>query len=192
MVLGCSGDPKVKRVEPDAQIDLSGRWNANDFQIISNSLIRACLESPRVDQFVQQYGSSHNGMLPACLVNNFSNDTSEHIDTTMLSEALKVDIINSGKLDFVAAGDTVTAIREERQDQQAFASEDTASALANEVGAALMLTGRLMYIGDQAGNTQDRYYIAVAELTDIERRVIIWSGRSEEIRKLVRRASISL
>ena len=188
-LFGCSGNPKVTRVDPSAQVDLSGRWNANDFQIVSQSLIKACLESPRVDQFIQQYKSQHNGDLPACLVDNFSNDTAEHIDTSMLSEEIKIAVINSGKMDFVAAGDVLTAIRNERQDQQSYATEDTAAALANEVGAALMLTGKLMYIGDRAGNTQDRYYVASAEMTDISRRLIIWSGKSDEIRKVVKQAN---
>ena len=186
---GCSGTPKVTRVDPDAQIDLSGRWNANDFKIISSSLIKSCLDSPRVNQFIQQYGSQRNGMLPACLVDRFANDTAEHIDTTMLSEELKTAIINSGKMDFVAGGDTLAAIRNERQDQQSNASEETAAALGNETGAALLLTGRLMYIGDRAGNKTDRYYVANAELTDIERRVIIWSGKSDEIRKVIQQAN---
>ena len=189
MFSACTGNPNVKRVDPDAQIDLSGRWNVTDFRIVSSSLIKSCLDSPRVSQFIQQYSSAHNGMLPACLVDRFANDTAEHIDTSMLSEELKTAIINSGKMDFVAGGDTLAAIRNERQEQQSFASEATAAALANETGAALMLTGRLMYMGDRAGNISDRYYVANAELTDIERRVIIWSGKSDEIRKVVRQAN---
>jgi len=188
-ILSCSGNPQVKRVNPNAQVDLSGRWNVNDYKIVSSSLIKSCLESQRVNQFIQQYSSQHGGMLPACLVLRFANDTAEHIDATMLSDELKMAIINSGKMDFVAGGDTLAAIRNERQDQQAFASEDTAVALANETGAALMLTGRLMYIGDRAGNVSDRYYVANAELTDVERRVIIWSGKSDEIRKVVRQSN---
>jgi len=189
LFFGCYSSSNVRRVNPDAQIDLSGRWNVTDYKIVSGSLINSCLESPRVNQFIQQYSSQHNGMLPACLVDRFANDTPEHIDTNMLAEELKSAIINSGKMDFVAAGDTLSAIRNERQDQQTFASEETTSAMANETGAALLLTGRLMYIGDRAGDLTDRYYVANAELTDIERRVIIWSGKSDEIRKVVRQSN---
>lgn len=188
---GCA-TTSVQRVDSKSNVDLSGRWNANDFQIVSESLINSCLESQRVDQFIKDYRSSHGGTVPACVVDRFANDTAEHIDTNMLADEIKVAIINSGRMDFVAGGDTRAAIRDERQDQQGFASEETAASLGNETGAALWLRGRLMYIGDRAGNVSDRYYVANAELIDISTARIIWSGKSDEIRKVVRQANVKL
>ena len=128
----CSGMPKVKRVDADTQIDLSGRWNDTDVRIVCESLINDCLASPRVSQFVQQYASQHNGNLPACLVGSFKNESSEHIDTLIISTIMESTIVNSGRLDFVAGGDTRAEIRGERQDQQSNASEATAAALGYE------------------------------------------------------------
>jgi len=185
----CSSNPKVKRVDADSQIDLSGRWNDVDVRTVSNSLINDCLSSPRVSQFIQQYSSQNNGRLPASLVGTFKNDSSEHIDTSILSKAMEIAIVNSGKMDFVAGGDVLTELRTERQDQQGNANEETAAALGNETGAVLLLTGSVKSIVDRAGNRTVRSYFVSAELTNIETRTRLWMGENSEIKKEIRQSN---
>lgn len=180
---------KVTRVDPNSQIDLSGRWNDVDVRMVSNSLINDCLAAPRVSQFIQQYSSQHGGRLPACLVGTFTNDSSEHIDTSIISKAMEMAIVNSGKMDFVAGGDTLAELRAERQDQQGNASEETAAALGNETGAALLLTGSVKSIVDRAGNRTVRSYFVNAELTNVETRARLWMGDNNEIKKDIRQAN---
>jgi len=189
LLTACSSTPKVSRVDADTLVDLSGRWNDTDVRTVSNSLINDCLNSPRVSQFIQQYSSQHKGNLPACLVGTFTNDSSEHIDTSILSKAMEIAIVNSGKMDFVAGGDTLTELRAERQDQQSNASEATAAALANETGAALLLTGSVKSIVDRAGNTTVRSYFVSAEMTNIETRTRLWMGDNNEIKKVIKQSN---
>jgi len=179
----CSSNPKVERVDAATVIDLSGRWNDADARMVSDSLINDCLNSPRVAQFIQQYSSRNNGNLPAALVGSFRNESSEHIDTSIIARAMERAIVNSGKMDFVAGGDTRVEIRTERQDQQSFASEETASALANETGAVLLLTGTINSMVDRAGNRTVRSYFVRAELTNLETNTRIWMGENSEIKK---------
>ena len=187
LILGtCSNMPKVDRVSADTRIDLSGYWNDTDVRLVCESLINDCLASPRVAQFVQQYTSQHGGMMPACLVGTFKNESSEHIDTSIISIIMESTIVNSGKLDFVAGGDTRSEIREERQDQQSNASEATASALGYETGAALLLTGTVRSIVDRAGNITVRSYFVNAEMTSIETNTRLWMGANNEIKKTIR------
>ena len=185
----CSSNPKVDRVDANTLIDLSGRWNDADVRMVSGTLITDCLSAPRVSQFIQQYSSGHNGMLPACLVGAFKNDSSEHIDTSIISKAMEAAIVNSGKMDFVAGGDTLTELRSERQDQQVYSSEETAAALGKETGAALLLTGSVKSIVDRAGNTSVRSYFVSAELTNIETRARLWMGENNEIKKVIRQSN---
>ena len=185
----CSSTPSVDRVGADTQIDLSGRWNDADARMVSTSLINDCLNSPRVGQFIQQYASRNNGNLPACLVGRFENTSSEHIDTSIISKAMEIAIVNSGKMDFVAGGDSRAAIRSERADQQANASEDTAARVANETGAALILTGSVKSIVDRAGNRTVRSYFVSAELTNIETNARLWMGENSEIKKDIRQSN---
>jgi hypothetical protein len=167
---------------------LSGRWNDNDVQIACTDLINSCLNSPRVDQFIKQYAADHNGNIPAVLVGTFKNNSSEHLDTSIISSKMEVAIVNSGKLDFVAGGDTLNDIRNEQEDQQFRATEDTAVSIGAETGAALLLTGSVKAIVDRAGNRSSRTYYVGAELTNIQTRTRLWMGENSEIKKEIKQA----
>ncbi|MCL2601523.1 MAG: penicillin-binding protein activator LpoB [Treponema sp.] len=185
LVSACSSSPKVTRVGTDTAIDLTGRWNDTDARMVAESLINNSLTSPRLAQFIQQYTAQNNGRLPAVLVGSFRNESSEHIDTAIISRMMESAIFNSGKMDFVAGGATRVELRAERQDQQVFASEATASALANETGAVLLLTGSINSIVEQSGNTTVRSYFINAEMTHLERNTRIWIGENRDIRKVI-------
>jgi len=192
MMISCSSVPKVTRVSADTRIDLSGYWNDVDVRLVCQSLLDDCLNSPRVAEFIRQYSAQHNGMLPAALVGTFRNDSSEHIDTSIITITMESTIVNSGRLDFVAGGDTRSEIRTERQDQQTNASEATASALGYETGAALLLTGSVKSIVDRAGNRTVRSYFVDAQLTSIETNTRLWMGTNNEIKKEIRQPNARL
>jgi uncharacterized protein (TIGR02722 family) len=179
----CSSTPKVNRIDADTVGDLSGRWNDSDVRIVCETLINDCLSSPRVALFIQQYTKEHDGKLPACLVGRFENTSSEHIDTSIISKRMEIAIVNSGRLDFVAGGEDLDALRTEREEQQSNASEDTAARLGYETGAILMLTGSVKAVIDQAGNRSVRAYFVNAELTNVETRARLWMGENDEIKK---------
>jgi PBP1b-binding outer membrane lipoprotein LpoB len=184
----CSSSSKVTRVDAGTRTDLSGRWNDTDVKIVCETLIADALASPRIDSFIKAYSAQNNGNLPAVIVGRFKNTSSEHIDTSIISGIMRTAIINSGKLDFVEGGDTRDELRAERQDQQANASEETASALANETGAKLMLTGEVNCMVDQTDTTMARSYFVKANMTDIESNRILWQGENNSIKKVITRS----
>jgi uncharacterized protein (TIGR02722 family) len=176
----CASTPKVTRVDASTQTDLSGYWNDTDIRIVCRTLIDSCLNSARIDQVRRDKRRT-----PTVIIGRFRNDSSEHIDTEIITINMRNAIINNGKLEFVTSGDTRDDIRAERQDQQSNASEDTAASLAKEIGADFMLTGSVKTIVDRAGNQTARTYLVTAELTDIETNRIIWSDQNSEIKKVI-------
>ena len=182
----CSSRPTVRRVDEGTSVDLTGRWNDTDARIVSNSLINDCLNSPRVQQFIQEYSVQNNGRMPVSLVGSFRNQSSEHIDTAIIARSMEAAILNSGRMDFVAGGDTREELRTERQDQQWNASEETRAALMNETGANFLLTGTISSIVDQVGRYSVRSYFVTAELTNIETNTRLWIGENSEIIKTIR------
>jgi hypothetical protein len=184
--MGCA-TTRVSRVDSDTQIDLSGYWNDTDVRIVCDSLIRDCLDSPRVTQAIAQ-----KGRLPVILIGRFRNDSDEHIDTSIISKTMEVAIFNSGKADFVAGGNTREELRAERQDQQGNASESTASALGNETGADFLLTGAVKTIVDRAKGTTTRTYFVSAELSNIESNQRLWMDQNSEIKKVIKTAANKL
>jgi uncharacterized protein (TIGR02722 family) len=176
----CSSNPTVTRVDAGTQVDLSGLWNDTDVRLVCESLIKACLESPRVAQEIERRGGT-----PTVLVGSFKNESDEHIDTSIISSTMEIAIFNSGKLDFVAGGNVREELRTERQEQQGNASEATAAALGNETGADFLLTGSVKTIIDRAGGTATRTYFVNAEMTNIETNARMWMDQNSEIKKVI-------
>jgi hypothetical protein len=173
----CSGT-SVKRVDSDTQIDLSGYWNDVDVRIVCEALIKDCLS--KVNLVTRTRGSK-----PTVIVGRFRNESSEQIDTAIISSTMETTIFNTGILDFVAGGDVRDEIRAERQDQQNNASAATMARLRNETGADYMLTGAVRSIIDRDGNKTVRTYYVTAEMTSIETNQRIWMGQNNDIKKVV-------
>jgi len=178
---GCSSAPEVTRVSSDTQTDLSGYWNDTDVRLVSETIIKDCLSSPRVAQF-----EKNKGELPVVIVGTFRNDSDEHIDTSIITKKMEAAIINSGKAEFVASKTERSEIRDERQEQQSWSSEATAKAIANETGADYILIGSVKTIVDKAGKYATRTYYVYAELIDVESNKKIWMGSNEEIKKVIK------
>jgi PBP1b-binding outer membrane lipoprotein LpoB len=191
-LISCSSSPKVDRISADTQIDLTGRWNDTDVRMVCESLINDLLASPRVDQFIREYSVKRNGKLPAVIVGRFSNESSERINTGIITKNMESAIVNTGKLDFVAGGDTRQEIRHERRDQLVHASEATAAALGYETGAILLLTGSVNSIVERSGNTTVRAYFVNAELSNIETNTRIWMGNNNEIKKVTQQRNVRM
>ena len=177
----CSSAPKVSRVDAKTQIDLSGYWNDSDVRIVCDALVRDCLTSARVNNAI----ASLRGKTPLVLVGNFYNDSSEHIDTSIISTSMEAVIFDSGKLDFVAGGRVREQLRAERQSQQTEASVETAAKLGKEAGAQFLMTGSVKTIVDSAGGKSVRSYYVTAELTDIETNRRLWMKQNNEIKKVI-------
>lgn len=173
----------VGRVSSDTVTDLTGFWNDTDVKIVCEDLINKCLTSPRVNGFEQK-----NSRLPVIIVGKFKNDSTEHIDTSIIIEKMADAIINSGIADFVADKKEREELREEKiaQNTEGFTSEDTAKALDNETGADFMLKGSVKTMVEKAGNKTVRRYYVSAQLIDLETNMVLWKGLNEEIKKIIK------
>jgi hypothetical protein len=129
---------------------------------------------------------------PVVLVGRFKNESSEHIDTRIISTTMETVIFNSGKMDFVAGGGVRDELRSERQDQLSNASEASAASLGNETGANFMLFGSVRTIIDKAGNKTVRTYFVSAEMTNVETNQRMWMATNSEIKKVITQAKIKL
>ena len=187
ILAGCSSVPKVQRVSTDTVTDLSGYWNDSDVRIVAESLVKDCVNAPAIANYIR-----NNGKMPIVIVGNFRNDSDEHIDTSILSKKFETALINSGKVDFVASSSERGELRQEREEQQEWASEETAKRLANETGADFMLIGSVKTMVDQNQKKMSRTYWVYAELIDIESNRKLWLGENSEIKKIITRPSVRL
>ncbi len=181
---GSTSGAGVSRISADTQTDLSGYWNDTDVRIAAENLIDQCVNAKAISAF--SYGKHRD---PVVILGTFRNQSDEHIDTTILSKKFEIALINSGKVGFVASSTERGEIRQERNEQQQFASEATAKSLGNETGADFMLIGSVKTIVDSNGSQTTRTYFVNAELIDIETNRKLWAGEDSSIKKLIKSPS---
>lgn len=179
----CQSTVSVKRLSADADIDLSGNWNDTDIRLVAEALVNDSLKSSWINQFKMQHPLKN----PVVIVGTFLNRSSEHIDTSIIAKRYEMELVNSGKVDMVADQEFRASVRTEREEQQYFASEDTAKALGKEIGADYLLQGAVRTNLDQSGGTTVRTYYVSAELIDIETNRKVWVGE-ETIKKLIKQS----
>ncbi len=181
---GCA-TTKVTRTATDEVIDLSGRWNDSDSRMTAEVLISDVLTRPWLLDFVEAEGEK-----PVVIVGTIRNKSSEHIDLSPLIKNFERELINSGKVRFVANKQERDEVREERDDQQSNSSEETAARLADETGADFMLQGVITTLVDAIDGKKVTLYQTNMELIDLRSNEKKWLGE-HQIKKFVEKAKAS-
>jgi penicillin-binding protein activator len=181
VLASCSSGPSrtVTRVSSDTQIDLSGRWNDTDAQQVANAMITDVLQRPWLGDF-----TGANNRKPVVIVGEVKNRSSEHIETLVFTKSLERELINSGKVKFVASSEERSGVRSERLDQQSEASPETMKRLAQETGADFYLSGVITSVTDAVEGQKVVFYKVNLELINIESNEKVWIG-DKEIKKVV-------
>jgi uncharacterized protein (TIGR02722 family) len=183
LLAGCSTNPTVQRISPDQVTDVSGYWNDTDANQTSQEMIGQMLNEPWLGNFEGVNG----GKAPTVIVGGMTNLSSEHISTSTFIDDMQRELINSGKVQFVAGKDQRSEIRDERKDQDLNAASGTRSAMGQEVGADFMMQGTINAIIDAAGDTSVKYYQVDLRLVNMHNNLIVWTGQ-KKIKKIVQRS----
>lgn len=179
-IAGCGGGKEVIRTDAGERIDLSGNWNDTDAQTVSAALADQIQRGAWIENFLAEKGKK-----PTLIVAPIRNKTAEHIATKTLVNQLERDFINGGRVRVVASSEEREQVREERADQQEFASPETMKKWGREKGADVMLIGEINQIIDREGKESVRYYQVDCYLVDLEDNTKLWAG-DKEIKKLVK------
>ena len=161
LLLACG--TKVERMDVNTTKDLSGKWNDTDSRLVAETMIQECLNGAWYAKALRE----SRGKEPVVIVGTVNNDTMEHINTGAFIEELQRALINSGKVEFVASSSERGEIRQERLEQDEYASEATRKAFGQEVGADYMLSGVLSSIVDQEGRKSVVFYQVNLKLINI-------------------------
>jgi uncharacterized protein (TIGR02722 family) len=183
-LVACGGK-KVTRVSSDTAVDLSGRWNDTDSQLVSAEMIRDCVSQAWLANY-----KAKSKKTPTVIVGRVINKSDERINTETFTKDLERALLNSGAVDFVADSSQRDEIRTERQEQAVHASSETQKGPGQEVGADYMLKGQINSISDTAEGQQVRYYQIELELINITDNKKAWIGQ-KKIKKVVERPSTS-
>lgn len=180
----CAPSQKVSRVGADTRTDLSGKWNDTDARLVADEMIADALDKPWLERFNAQHGKP-----PVAVVGRVRNETMEHIDTEVFTKEMERVFVNSGLVNVVANSQERGQLRDERQEQQSYASYETAKALAQELGADFMLIGNISSILDEdlSGRESAIFYTVNLELVNVETNQKVWIG-NKKIKKVIERS----
>lgn len=175
----CNNTKQVTRVEEDAVIDLSGRWNETDSRLVAEEMVSDMLSRPWLEEF-----EKGNDRRPVVIVGLVRNKSHEHIATDTYIKDIEKAILNSGKVRLVQAGEAREELRKERADQNEFASAATAAKWGKELGADFMLQGLVNSIVDSNNKMEVVFYQTDLELSNLETNEKVWIG-DKKIKKVV-------
>jgi len=168
LLAGCS--PKtVTRVSTESDIDLSGRWNDADSRRVAEALSESVLNAAWRDNFVR-----YNNRKPVVIVGLITNRSHEHIEAETFIKDIEKEFVRTGMVRVVQNAEFREKIREERADQQEFASPETAKRWGAELGADFMMFGTINSIVDVEGRRQVTFYQVDLELANLETNELVW------------------
>jgi hypothetical protein len=184
LLLGACASTGIQRIGADDRKDLSGYWNANDVKEACDALIEQCLNSKMMEEVLAK---EYRGQKPYVAVGKFRNESSEYIDTVIISGKMEVAIFESGKLRFVAGGEILQELREENMERLKHAEEGTGTGGGEETAADFLLTGSVRTMLDQNDGLSTRTYLVRAELYRMGKEDAVWMGAAEVNKEINRR-----
>jgi len=180
----------IKYDDPDKVETMTIDFGSTDLQTLASAMVDSMLAAPALAYLDHEgKGDDKRIILYTAGVNN---RTSEHIDTTGITDTIRTSLLKSGRFRLVASDQGQDGIGEQVRFQQGSGRVDPtqAKAFGKQLGADVVLLGNLRSIEKgkprsvESGGTKkdDVWYQFVLELTNIETGEIIWM-EEKDIRK---------
>lgn len=169
--------------DPDKVEIVDDKWNETDARVIAEKMIKSCLAKPWLNLWAQET----KGTRPFVLVDDIENRTSEHIDTKALFEAIRNELMNSGRVRFLDGEQRNKLLAEYKYQGSGVVRKDQAKKAGNQYGADFMMVGGISSQVAQQGGYKTVTYQVELRLTNISTSEIVWT-EVEKIKKQFRRS----
>lgn len=176
--------------DPEATETVSRDFGSTDLQSFASGMVDSLIRAPQLN-YLDHSGKGDDKRV-IVYMGGVRNRTSEHIDTSGITDSIRVALLKSGKFRFVATDQGQTEVGDQVRFQQDSGRVDPAQARAfgKQVGADVVMLGTLRSIEKSRGRsletggvrTDDVYYQFVLECVNIETGEVIWL-EEEELRK---------
>lgn len=171
---------QVTRLNPDQQVDLSGRWNDTDSKLVAKEMIQDVTNRPWHSTFRDAESKK-----PTIIVGYIQNKSTEHIEPEVFIKDIEKEFINSGFVRVVSNAEFREKLRVERADQNEFSSPETQAKWGKELGADFMMFGVITAVTDSYKKEKVVSYKVNLELVNIETNEKVWLG-DKEIKKFIK------
>ena len=180
----CGPKAFVKGQYDDTQREnlMNDQWSETDMQVSVKSM---------VDSLVTHNAIANARKMPTVMVTNLQNKTSEHIDTQSIMDMVRVELSNSGKVQFVDKEAREDISNEYDYQNSGMVSDETKKTPGGQVGADFIINGRIDSIVQEVGKDKTVYYKLTLNLTNLKTGIISWTNH-KEIRKTFKKKSVGL
>lgn len=161
---------------------LNDQWSETDMQNAVKSLAASLMNHPAM---------ANAKTPPIVMVTNLQNKTSEHIDTQSIMDKIRVELMKTGKAEFIDKEARQDIADEYNYQNSGMVSEETKKGPGGQTGADFILNGRLDSIVQEVGKDKTVYYKLTLNLTNLKSSVITWSDH-KQIRKTFKKKSVGL
>ena len=179
--------------DPEEVETINVDWGSTDLQTFSAKMVASLKDSPALAYLDREEKGPDKRIIT--YMGGIRNETSEHIDTTAVSDAIRTDLIQSGRFRFVVdkAGQAEIGEQVDFQQESGRVNPKMAMEFGKQLGAEVVIYGTLRSIEKKKGRSlesggsklEDTYYQFVLNAANVETGEIIWSDRGE-IRKAQR------
>lgn len=185
LMVGCGPRAFIKgQYDQDVEREnlLTDKWSETDMQQAVKELMSSAIAHPVISQAKKP---------PLLMVTRLQNKTSEHIDTQSITDMMTVELMKTGKVAFVdkAARDDI-AEEYEYQDS-GMVSRESQKTKGGQLGADLIMNGRLDSIVQEAGKDKTVYYKITLNMTNLKTGVIVWTDQ-KQMRKQFKKQRVGL
>jgi penicillin-binding protein activator len=159
---------------------LTDKWSESDMQAAVKDLVGQATANPAISLAKRP---------PIVMVTRLQNKTSEIIDTQSITDMFQVELQNSGKVAFVDKAAREDMAEEYDYQGSGMVSRESQKGKGGQVGADLIMNGRLDSIVQEAGRDKTVYYKLTMNITNLKTGLIVWTGQ-KQLRKAFKKQRI--
>lgn len=187
VMVGCQTSFQGEYADPESVEIVDSRFNETDQRTMARVLIASMISKPWLDEFKLQTKKR-----PIVMVGGMENRTDEHIDLKAMTETVRYELINSGKVRFVNAQGRQKIIDElAYQRESGMVAGSSQKQLGKQLGADFLLTGALSSHVHAHGGKKTITYKVTMQLTNLETAEYVWV-QEHEVKKRFRQASYGM
>ena len=170
-------DSNVKYGDAKAVETVTADFGSTDLQSTAEALTQSLLESRYISKATQP---------PKVRLRTVNNLTYEHIDTKAITDKIRIKLLKSGQVRFLADKANLDEVYDE---QQLTASTAVKENSKNIEEANYIVTGNVLSIKKANDSVKDVYYNVSLELVNPQTGEIVWADE-KEIRKVTSKSSV--
>ena len=178
LLAACSG-PQVRYGDAKAVETVNVNYGSTDLQSIAEAMTRSLLQSKAIS------GSKD---APIVTLADVKNKTSEYIDTRVITDKIRTQLMKSGQVRFAVSVTEMQNQTDElkRQNQSGLYKNSTIAKTGNMQGAQYRIEGSIASIVKTTKDVKDVYYVFNLNLINNESGLLEWADE-KEIRKTATR-----